>query len=141
MKKKGILGVLEILFGIVLLYIAIKVFDGEDLKSISGLGYGLGSVLLVFGIMHIIMFFTVTEEKEEELKRGKKVAVEDERNKFIIMKSKSITSEIMTYIFCLVILIMGLLQVDKLIIIIASIVLVVKFVLIIVFTNYYSNKI
>lgn len=120
---------------------AINIFTGENVKSFSGICYGLGSVSMAFGIMNIIIFFTVSEEKERDLKRIKKVAVEDERNKIIIMKSKSITSEIMTYILSFIILIMGLFQVNKLIIIITSVILVLKFILIIVFTNYYNKKI
>ncbi len=138
--NRKLIAFLEIVCGVLLLFLSITVFSQPNTDMLSGICIGFGSALFVLGVVTFIRILTVSEEKHKELVREKRIEQKDERNNVILSKSSNITSKIMTYIIIIMIFVLSFIGVDKLIIIGLSSLLILKVVLLIIFSNYYSKK-
>ena len=119
---------------------SILVFASDNTKMISGLCIGFGAVMLVFGIGSLIRSFVVSAVEDKEIKRIKNIEVNDERNVRIREKTGFMVSRIMNYVLSAFILILGFLGADKVIIIMAVSLIIIEFISVIIFSNYYAKK-
>ncbi len=126
--------------GIILLYLATRVFVTEQTATLSGFGYGLGGVFTVLGAGYLIYSFVVPQEKAKEYRRQNQIEVQDERNVVIKEKASAMVSHIMTYLLSGCIILFSFLQVDKWIIVTIAGLLLGKGVLFTVFINYYAKR-
>jgi len=140
MKRKRILYLLQFILGAVLIAMSILVFASDNTKMISGLCIGFGAVMLVFGIGSLIRSFVVSAVEDKEIKRIKNIEVNDERNVRIREKTGFMVSRIMNYVLSAFILILGFLGADKVIIIMAVSLIIIEFISVIIFSNYYAKK-
>jgi uncharacterized membrane protein len=117
------------------------IFTSSKVKTISGLCFGFGSALLVLGIGKLLNSFIVSATESERINRLKSIEVNDERNTRIREKAGYMTSRIMNYLISVLILALGIMNVDITILIMVASLLLAEFVLVIVFSNHYSKKI
>lgn len=128
------------LAGAALLYTGGFIIKEESLKMVSGLCVGIGAAALVLGIGNFIKPFLVSPLEEEKFKKQKDIEVNDERNIRIKEKSGYMVSKVMNYIISCLVLVMGFMNVNKLIIIMVVSLLVAELVLYVGFSNYYSKR-
>jgi uncharacterized membrane protein len=140
MKLKRFLFVMLSMVGALLL-LAGFVFTSAELKSVTGLCYGLGSAMLALGIGNLIYSFVIPKEEYEKVKHLKAIEVNDERNIRIREKSGYLVSKVTMYMICILILVLGIMNVSKLVLFMVITLLIVKFVLLVIFTNYFSKRI
>jgi hypothetical protein len=136
---KRILYVLEAILGIALFLLAAYIFTSEQTKTLSGLCIGFGGVLTALGIGNLIYSFAVSKEKAAALLKQKKIEVEDERNVMIKERAASMVSHIMSYLFSVYVIGLSFLGADRVIIICASSLLLVKGVVFVIFVNHYAK--
>jgi large-conductance mechanosensitive channel len=140
MKNKKIWFVLQSLVGIILLMIGAFVLKTKDLKTLSGLCFGIGAAMATLGIGWFIQALIVPAIESEKIKKQKKIEVNDERNTRIRQKTGYMVAKIMNYLFLAFILMLSFMNVDKLIINMAVFLIVIKFILVVYFSNYYTKK-
>jgi uncharacterized membrane protein len=126
--------------GVLLLIWGGFVFTSEELKMVSGLCIGFGSVMLALGIGNLLRSFMVSEMEEEKIKHLKAIEVNDERNTRIREKSGYMLSKIMNYMIYCLILALGFMNVNKALLITVAFLPLVNLVLVIIFSNYYSKR-
>ncbi|HEX2981233.1 MAG TPA: hypothetical protein VHO48_13270, partial [Anaerolineaceae bacterium] len=80
MKYKGWLYALMVIAGAVAFYLGWFVWTGEAVKPLSGLGIGLGAALFSLGLGNLIGFFITSKAENQDIRRRKRIEVEDERN-------------------------------------------------------------
>ncbi len=122
MKNRKGLYLLQTMVGIVLIIIRGFVLNTEEVKMASGLFIGIGAACTALGLVWFIQSLVISESKMKKLKRQMAIEQIDERD--IRIRERT-----------------GFMGVDKLIIAIAALVLVIKFVLVVFFSNYYSKSI
>ncbi|HEY5562381.1 MAG TPA: hypothetical protein VIK72_11620 [Clostridiaceae bacterium] len=135
-----ILFVVLSIVGAVLLLLGGLVFTAEDLKMVSGLCIGFGSVMLALGIGNLLRSFMVSAMEDEKMKHLKAIEVSDERNTRIREKSGYMVSKIMNYMICGLVLALGFMNVNKTILITVAFLPLVSLVLAIIFSIYYSKR-
>lgn len=140
MKQKNFLFVILSIGGAILLLLSGAVFTSDKLKMVNGLCIGFGSAMLVLGIGKLLDSFIVSEVENEEVKRLKSIEVNDERNTRIREKSSHMTMKIMNYIIYVLTLILAFMKVNIIFLLICVSLLLAEFILIILFSNYYSKK-
>jgi uncharacterized membrane protein len=104
------------------------------------LSNGFGSAMLVLGIGNLINSFIVPKLENEKLKQLKSIEVKDERNIRIKEKSSYMTMKVMNYIIFVLTFVLIFMKVDKIFLFIWILLLLTEFILIILFSNYYSKK-
>lgn len=139
MKSKRALFILQALVGIVLLFAGGFVFTSDKLKMVSGLCIGFGAAMLVLGIGWFVQSLMVSALETEEFKRMRKIEVNDERNIRIRERTGYMVAKVMNYVLLLFILVLGFMGVDKPIIIFATALVVIEFVLVLIFSNHYAK--
>lgn len=138
--KSKIMFILQALLGGVLIAMSSLVFTSDSTKMLSGLCIGSGACMLVLGIGNFIRSFVVSSAENEKIKQLNHIEVNDERNTRIREKTGNMVAKIMNYVLTAFILILGFMGVDKIIIIMAATLIVIEFVLVIFFSNYYSKR-
>lgn len=141
MKIKRFLFVMLSMVGALLLLLAGFVFTSDELKSVAGLCYGFGSAMLALGVGNLIYCIAMPKAEYEKVKHLKAIEENDERNIRIREKSGYMVSKIMIYMICVLILVLGIINVNKLVLYMVITLLFAKIVLFVVFTNYYSKRI
>lgn len=109
-------------------------------NTLSGFAFGIGSVSLAYGIGKLAMLYTLSDDKYQTILAHNRIEQQDERNLLILSKSINSTSKAITYLLVATIALLAILNADKRIIIGLAILIITKTILIIAFTNYYSNK-
>jgi len=127
--------------GVVLLLMGGFVLTAEKFRMISSLSIGFGSAMSAIGIGNLIRSFMVSKLEDEKMKRSMAIEMNDERNIRIKEKAGYMVSRIMNYIICVLILALGFMNVDRMILIMVSLLLLAEVILVIIFFNYYSKKI
>lgn len=140
MKSKKILFILQAFIGVILLYAGGFLFTSDKVKMVSGLCIGFGAALLVLGIGWFIQSIIVPAAENEEIKKMKAIEVNDERNTRIREKTGYMVAKIMNYVLLVFILTLGFMGANKLIIILATVLLIIEFVLVLIFSNYYAKR-
>jgi len=107
---------------------------------VSGLCIGLGAALLCIGVGEFIQSLIVSTAEYEEIKRIKKIEVNDERNTRICEKTGYMVSRVMNYVLAIFVLVLGFMGVDKLIIMLAVSLLIIELVLVLIFSNYFAKR-
>lgn len=141
MKQKRILFGLQAVAGIILLLLGFLVFTANSVKMLSGLCIGLGAAVLVLGIGWLMQSFIVSVAETDAIQKAKNIEVHDERNIRIREKTGYMVAKVMNYLLVLFVLTLGFMGVDKAIIIMAAILVVVEFILVLIFSNYFSKTI
>lgn len=139
MKSKRALFILQALVGIALLFAGGFVFTSDKLKMVSGLCIGFGAAILVLGIGWFIQSLMVSAVETEEIKKMKKIEVNDERNIRIRERTGYMVAKVMNYTVLLFILVLGFMGADKLIIILAVVLVIIEFILVLIFSNHYTK--
>lgn len=127
--------------GVLLLILGTAVFTSQELKMASGLCFGIGSAMLVLGIGNLLRSFIVSKDEYEKIKQVKDIEVNDERNIRIREKTGYMTAKVMNYVICALVLVLAFMKVDRIVIIVVASLILIEFVLVIMFSNYYSKKI
>lgn len=140
MKIKRILFVFQTVLGIMLLLAGSFVLTSDAVKMLSGLCIGLGSAIFALGIGWFIQSFVITALEDNEIKKLKAIEVNDERNIRIREKTGYMVAKIMNYVLSAFILTLGFMGADKLIIIMAVTLIAIEFILVLIFSNYFSKK-
>lgn len=140
MKGKRVLFVFQALIGAILLYAGGFVLTSDKVRMVSGLCIGLGAALLCIGVGEFIQSVIVSIAEYEEIKRIKKIEVNDERNTRIREKTGYMVSRVMNYVLAIFVLTLGFMGVDKLIIMLAVSLLIIEFVLVLIFSNYFAKR-
>lgn len=140
MKNKRVLFAFQTLIGIVLLYAGGFVLTSDKVKMASGLCIGFGAALLVLGIGGFIQSLIVSTAEDDKIRRIKKIEVNDERNTRIREKTGYMVSRVMNYVLTIFVLVLGFMGVDKLIIMLAVSLLIIEFVLVLIFSNYFAKR-
>ncbi len=140
MKGKRVLFVFQALIGAILLYAGGFVLTSDKVRMVSGLCIGLGAALLCIGVGEFIQSLIVSTAEYEEIKRIKKIEVNDERNTRIREKTGYMVSRVMNYVLAIFVLTLGFMGVDKLIIMLAVSLLIIEFVLVLIFSNYFAKR-
>lgn len=140
MKNKKYLYIIMALAGITLLLLGAFVFNSEERMIFAGMCFGLGSVLAVFGIGNFVQTLIISDTKYTEIKKAQDIEINDERNIRIREKSGYMVAKVMNYLLCAFVLFLGFSKADLHIILIATFLIVVEFILLIAFSNHYSKK-
>lgn len=140
MKNKKVLFVLQSILGIILLLAGSFVFTSDDTKMFSGLCIGFGAAMLTLGIGSFIRSFIISAAEDEDIHHRKQIEVNDERNTRIREKTGYMVAKVMNYILLVFVLVLGFMKVDKIIIIMAVSLIVIEFILLIIFSNYYDKE-
>ena len=141
MKKNNIwLYVIGMIAGGVLLFLGRKVFVAEELKMLAGICFGFGSAFFVLGIGNLVGAFTAAKFEDQEVIRQKRIEENDERNIRILDRSRAKANQVLVYILSIIILVLGFMNVELYVIILFASLLLVQFVLVIIFSNYYAKR-
>jgi uncharacterized membrane protein len=140
MKQKNFLFVILSIVGVILLLLSSLVFKSDELKMVNGLCIGLGSAMLVLGIGKLLDSFVVSKVEDEKFKRLKAIEVNDERNTRIREKSSHMTMKIMNYAIYVLTLILAFMKVNTIFLIICISLLLMEFISLVLFSNYYSKR-
>lgn len=140
MRNKRVLFILQAVLGITSILVGSFVFTSDTVKMLSGLCIGFGSAILALGIGLFIQSFIFSDSEYEKVKRLKAIEVNDERNIRIREKTGYIVAKIMNYVLVAFILILGFMRVDKLIIIMAASLVIIEFILVVIFSNYFAKE-
>jgi len=140
MKNRKGLYILQTLAGIALIIVGGFVLNSEEMNMVSGLFIGIGSACTALGVGWFIQSLVIPEDRMKQMKKQKAVELVDERSIRVRERTGYMTGKIMDYVFLGFILILGFMGVDKLIIIIAALMLVIKFILVICFSSYYFKE-
>lgn len=141
MNLKSFLFLMLSMIGALLLLLAGFVFTSDEVKSIAGICYGFGSALFALGVGNLIYCIVTPKAEYEKVKHIKAIEVNDERNTRIREKSGYMVSKIMLYIICVLLLVLGITNVNKLVLYIVITLFFAQIALFVVFTNYYSKRI
>ena len=140
MKNKKGLYLLQTILGITFIIIGGFILNSEETKMLSGLFIGIGSAGTALGLGWFIQSLVIPESKMKKLQRQKAIEQIDERNIRIRERTGYMAGKIIDYVFMGFILVLGFMEVDKVIIAIAALVLVIKFVLVIFLSSYYAKN-
>lgn len=140
MKDKRLMYMIQSILGILLLLLALFVFTSSSTKMISGLCIGFGSALLVLGLGNLIRSFIISKVEDDEIQRHKNIEVNDERNIRIKEKSGCMVAKVTNYLLMILIITLSFLGVDKIVILLLSSILIIEFILLIIFSNYYAKR-
>ncbi len=140
MKNKKGLYLLQTILGITFIIIGGFILNSEETKMLSGLFIGIGSAGTALGLGWFIQSLVIPESKMKKLQRQKAIEQIDERNIRIRERTGYMAGKIIDYVFMGFILVLGFMGVDKVIIAIAALVLVIKFVLVIFLSSYYAKN-
>lgn len=140
MKNKKGLYLLQTILGITFIIIGGFILNSEETKMLSGLFIGIGSAGTALGLGWFIQSLVIPESKMKKLQRQKAIEQIDERNIRIRERTGYMAGKIIDYVFMGFILVLGFMGVDKVIISIAALVLVIKFVLVIFLSSYYAKN-
>ncbi|MCE1253593.1 MAG: hypothetical protein LWX83_08610 [Anaerolineae bacterium] len=140
MNNKKVLFLIEAVLGFVLLFIGFFVVNSEALKMLSGLCIGLGAALAALGTGQLLQALLIPAFEMERLKKQKEIEVNDERNIRIKEKTGYRVAKIMNYVLSLYILVLGFMGAGLPMILLAVSLLVIEFVLVIYFSNYYARS-
>lgn len=94
MLKKKSFYVITLIIGIVLLFSS-SIFEGEQLKSISGILVGIGAGL--FGMSIANLWMKRFEEKNPDIMKENEIEFKDERNTIIRYKAKAKAGDIIQW--------------------------------------------
>lgn len=141
MISKRIFYVVLLSLGIALLFLGAVVFTADNQRLLSGLCYGVGSAMLVLASGNLFFSFRISGTENEKIQRLKQIEVNDERNTRIREKTGQMVAKIMFYVLVVFVLLMAFMQVDKIIIFMSISLLIIQFILLIFFTNYFSRRV
>lgn len=141
MKRKGYISIMGAITGAILLVLARFVFQGEELKLLSGICYGFGSAFFALGIGNLIDSWIISRSESDETRRKKQIAVNDERNVRIKEKVGAKINQIVFYLINIMIMAVAFMGIDRIVIFMLLSILITELILLIVLTQYYSNKI
>ncbi|GEM_PF-662414 len=141
-KKKIWINLISTVVGAVLFYVGGFVLDSEvqSIKMISGLCIGLGAATFCLGIGGLISMLLISKSKTEEIEHRKNIEVNDERNVHIREKAGAKFNHIMVYVLTAFVLTLGFMNAEKLIIIMASALLLIQLILAIFLSDYYAKR-
>jgi hypothetical protein len=122
------------------IYLGATVFTGEAVKQISGLCFGVGAALAALGLGGLIDGRIVSSAGGIELARRKNIEVNDERNTLIRDKVGARINQVVIYALSIIVLAMGLMQVNLAAIIMVASVFLLEAVLAITLTGSYSKR-
>jgi len=134
MKSKRVLYLVLALVGLMLVLAGIFLFPEDAQKRAAGACYGLGSAAFGLGAAWFAGTF-IPKLNDEETKRRKAIDVADERNARIREKAGSMVEKCMLYGLSLWILVEGLAFGEMAHILPLIFLLVMRFVLMIIFTS------
>ena len=140
MKNKKGLYLLQTLAGITLIIIGGFVLNTEEMKMVSGLFIGIGAACTSLGIGWFIQAIVIPESRMKKMKKQKAIEQIDERNTRIRERTGYMAGKIMDYCLMGFILVLAFMGVDKLIITIAALLLVIKFVAVVLFSGHYAKN-
>jgi hypothetical protein len=123
----------------ILLLIAGIVASHDGHEAIAGSCFGLGAAATGLGIGRILLTSFRSEEEIEGAERRKKIEVEDERNVGIRNRAGSAVNRITTYVLCILIIGSALLGADLAVILVLIALLVVRFILLVAYHDYYAR--
>ncbi len=137
MTSKRALYAVAALVGIALVLLAAFVITWDIL---SGLCFGVGGAMTALAIGNLIYSIAVPQGKQDSLAREKEIEVHDERNIAIKEKASTRTSQVMTYLLCALILVLGALRTDIIVLACLGALLPIKAVLYTVFFHNFSKQ-
>jgi hypothetical protein len=138
MKSKRYLYILLALAGLALILTAVIVFPEEAQKKAAGLCYGIGAAAFGLGAAWFISTLIPSLYNQKAIQR-KAIEVADERNAMIRDKAGAITEKWTTYGLSAWILAEGLLFDNALHILMPLSLLILRFVLMVFYTNRYRK--
>ena len=138
MKNRRFLFLVLALFGAALILAGIFLFPEDAQKKAAGACYGLGSSAFGLGAAWFISTFFPSLD-DPQVKRRKAIAVSDERNVVIRDKTGAMVEKWTTYGLTAWILVEGLVFNDVLHILPPLILLILRFVLMVFYTNRYMK--
>lgn len=139
MKKHIYIYIMAVISGASLLILGKFVIKGEELKMLAGLCYGFGSACFALGLGYLTESLIIPKSKKEEILRKKAIEVNDERNLRIKEKAGAKINQVVFYLLCILILILGFIGADFIVILMVAAILVIELILLIVLTNHYSK--
>lgn len=137
---KKILFFLEMISGVILLVLGFTYFDNENTKVISGLSLGIGIVLFIFGLSYFIINLKYSEKQINEINKQKNINVKDERNTLIKEKTSYSVSRIMNYVFIILLILSFIFKMNIMVSILILSVIIIKLILMIIYSDYYSKQ-
>ena len=139
MKGKRFLLMVLALFGMTLILAGIFVFPGEEQKKAAGLCYGFGSAAFGLGLAWFAGTF-VSSFQNEQAKRRKAIAMTDERNIAIQDKTGAMIEKLTTYGLIVWVFTACLLFTDISHVLPPIILLVLRFLLMVYYTNRFMKE-
>ncbi|WP_411677300.1 hypothetical protein [Caproicibacter sp.] len=115
-------------------------FTAESQKTISGFCIGIGAAAAALGVGWFADSLLVSAAETEEVKKFKRVQVEDERNVRIREKAGAKTAKYMNYVLDIFVFILGVMGAAPYLILTAAGLIAVELILFVSFSNYYSKK-
>jgi len=137
---KKMLFFLEMISGVILLVLGFTYFDNENTKVISGLSFGIGIVLFIFGLSYFIINLKYSEKQINEINKQKNINVTDERNVLIKEKSSYSVSRIMNYVFIILLILSFIFKMNIMVSFFIISVIIIKLILMIIYSDYYSKQ-
>ena len=139
MKGKRFLLMVLALFGMTLILAGIFAFPGEEQKKAAGLCYGFGSAAFGLGLAWFAGTF-VSSLQNEQAKRRKDIAMTDERNIAIQDKTGAMIEKLTTYGLIVWVFTVCLLFTDISHVLPPIILLVLRFLLMVYYTNRFMKE-
>lgn len=137
---KKLLFCLQVLAGIALICAGSFIFTSDSMKNISGLCMGFGASLSALGIGWLIQSSIAPSLESEDIKKFKKIEVNDERNTAIREKAGYMVAKIMNYVLLVFVLALTFMKINTLIMIFAVSLIIIEFALWIIFSNYFAKR-
>ncbi len=138
-KSKIRICTLAAVAGAALLLVGLFVLTTEQVKAWSGLCIGVGAAALSLGIGNLLDALLVSKAENERIAHRKSIEVNDERNIRIREKAGATVNRITVFAQSALVLALGLMRADRIVILMASSILLLDLVLAVVLTNYYSR--
>lgn len=140
MKDKRVLFAGQAILGIGLLLLGGLVLTADEVKMLSGLCIGLGAAMLAIGIGSLVQSFILSPAKKTEILKRKNILVNDERNARIREKAGYMTAKTMNYVLSVFVLVLGFMRADMKVIILAVLLIVIEFIFVLFYSNYYARR-
>lgn len=137
---KKMLLFLETISGAILLILGFTYFDTENSKVFSGISFGIGIVLFIFGLSYLIISFKYSGKQIEDINKQKRINITDERNILIKEKTSNVVSRIMNFVFIILLILSFVLKMDIMVSAFIIAIMIIKLILMIIYSDYYSKQ-
>lgn len=137
---KKLLFSIQALAGIILIFAGSFIFTSDKVKNISALCFGFGAALSILGIGWLIQSITMPALEDEQIKKFKRIEINDERNTAIREKTGYMVAKIMNYVLLIYVMALTFMKVSTTIMVLAFSLIIIEFFLCVFFSNYFRKR-